>query len=91
MSLGLKGAFCPTILPLFHGSRELALLAVLMMVSHRVEGHKGCACRTSGGNPIAGNQAECLLVMKGGFLVVPRKGTPGHLQTFSTGSIRALH
>jgi hypothetical protein len=43
MSLGLNGAFCPTSLPLFHGSRWTTLPAVPMMVSHRVEGHAGCA------------------------------------------------
>ena len=43
MSFGLKGAFCPTIFPLFQGSRRLALPSVPMMVSHRVEGGTGCA------------------------------------------------
>ena len=33
MSLSWNGAFCPTILPLFHGSRSAALPAVPMMVS----------------------------------------------------------
>ena len=34
MSLSLNGAFCPTILPLFHGSRRAALTVVPMMDLH---------------------------------------------------------
>jgi hypothetical protein len=48
MSLSLNGAFCPTSLPLFHGSRETTLPGVPMMVSHRVKGHAGCARATPG-------------------------------------------
>src|SRR5450432_4201078 len=51
MSLSLNGAFWPTILPLFHGSRKVGLAAVRMMVSHRVEGPQRCASSTEGAVP----------------------------------------
>src|ERR1700712_4988693 len=47
MSLTLKGAFWPTILPLFHGSRCTALTLGSMMVSHQVEGAQQCADRAT--------------------------------------------
>jgi hypothetical protein len=43
MSFSLNGTFWPTTLPLFHGSRRVALLAVPMMVSHRIAGPQKCA------------------------------------------------
>ena len=45
MSLSLNGAFWPTILPLFHGSRLTALALDPMMDSHQVEGLQECAGR----------------------------------------------
>jgi hypothetical protein len=47
MSLSLNGAFWPTILPLFHGSRRPALTLDPMMDSHQVEGQRECADATS--------------------------------------------
>lgn len=47
MSLSLNGAFWPTILPLFHGSRWMALATDPVMVSHRVEGQRRCAAAKS--------------------------------------------
>lgn len=38
MSLSLNGAFCPTILPLFQGSREVEACEVRMMGLHRFGG-----------------------------------------------------
>ena len=43
MSLTVSGAFWPTILPLFHGSRERVLAVDSMMVSHRLEDRESCA------------------------------------------------
>lgn len=42
MSLSLNGAFWPTILPMFHGSRWIALATDPMMVSHPVERQTRC-------------------------------------------------
>ena len=42
MSLGLNGAFWPTILPLFHGWRWVAMPGVPMMVSRRVKRLQRC-------------------------------------------------
>jgi hypothetical protein len=38
LSLSLNGAFCPTILPLFHGSQRAALTVVPMMDLHAFGG-----------------------------------------------------
>lgn len=43
MSLGLKGAFCPSTFPLFHGSQQATSATDLMMVSHFVRDEKECA------------------------------------------------
>ena len=51
MSLSLNGAFYPTILPLFQGSRRALTPVLPMMVSHGVEGHTRCADSTSGPLP----------------------------------------
>jgi hypothetical protein len=56
MSWSLKGVFCPTILPLFHGSREVALPAVPMMVSHRVGGLHRMRSRVGRANCCADGQ-----------------------------------
>lgn len=47
MSLTLKGAFWPTILPLFQGTWQVAVSTDAMMVSHRVEGTSACAGLTA--------------------------------------------
>jgi hypothetical protein len=84
----LERRLLPDDLPLFHGSRAVALSAVPMMVSHRVEGPAGCAgtsLRATTRRDRHGRPAQTV-----SFGVLPPSHAGGHERTVASGCVAGL-